>query len=131
MDPRRSRRAVKAFVIDASVAGRPELPVDDADLLFAPELVDIEVTNHLRKSVLRGQRDAAEAAGDLAAWAGNDVKRFSHAPYLSTVWELRHTITPYDATYVALAMHLGATLLTADRRLAAAARSYCDVVEVS
>lgn len=35
-------------------------------------------------------------------------------------WRLRHNITFADATYVALAEHLGAPLLTGDHRLAEA-----------
>lgn len=36
------------------------------------------------------------------------------------IWQLRHNITAYDASYVALAEHLGMPLITAERRLAAA-----------
>ena len=43
----------------------------------------------------------------------NDVVRVSHAPYLETVWALRHNITPYDAAYVALAMQLTAPAVLA------------------
>ena len=121
---------MKAFVIDASAVGSDSPLIDEADVLFAPELIDIEVASLLRKSVLRHERDAGEAGRILEAWAANDVMRFSHAPYLDTVWGLRHNITPYDAAYVALAIHLAAPLLTADRRLAAAAAGYCDVVTV-
>jgi len=44
---------------------------------------------------------------------------------------LRHNFTAYDATYVALAEALGATLLTADLRLARAVRTHTavDVME--
>lgn len=121
---------MKAFVIDASAVGTGSPLIDEADALFAPELIDLEVANLLRKSVLRHQRDAAEAGRILEAWAGNDVVRFSHLPYLDTVWSLRHNITAYDAAYVALAMHLGAVLLTADRRLAAAAMPHCEVIPI-
>ncbi|HXT07025.1 MAG TPA: type II toxin-antitoxin system VapC family toxin [Roseiarcus sp.] len=37
------------------------------------------------------------------------------------VFALRHTMTAYDAFYVALAESLGACLVTCDRRLARAA----------
>jgi predicted nucleic acid-binding protein len=121
---------MRSYVIDASVVGRDSLLVDEADALFAPELIDLEVANLLRKSVLRHGRNATEAGRILTAWAENDVMRFPHAPHLELIWKLRNNITPYDAAYVSLAVHLGATLLTADRRLAAAAGSYCDVVTV-
>ena len=119
-----------AFVIDASAVGSDSPLLDEADALFAPELIDLEVANLLRKSVLRHERDPVEAGAILAAWATNDVMRFPHAPYLDTIWALRENITTYDAAYVALAIHLGATLLTADRRLAAAAAAYCEVAVV-
>lgn len=121
---------MKVFVIDASAVGRDSPLADEADALFAPELIDLEVASLLRKSVVRHGRDAAEAGRILAAWATNDVVRFSHGPYLDTVWRLRHNFTAYDAAYVALAIHLEGTLLTADRRLAAMAVQHCDVVVV-
>lgn len=121
---------MKAFVIDASVAAHDSPLIEEADVLFAPELIDLEVASLLRKSVLRHERDEDEAGAVLAAWAGNEVTRFSHVAYLDTVWALRHTITPYDGAYVALAIHLGAILVTADRRLARAARHYCEVIDI-
>jgi len=119
-----------SYVVDASAIGAGSSLIDAADALFAPEIIDLEVASLLRKTVLRGLRRADEAEAVLAAWASNEVVRFPHAPYLSTIWSLRENITPYDASYVALTMHLESTLLTADRRLAAAARQYCEVVEV-
>lgn len=119
-----------SYVIDASAVGVGSPLIDKADALFAPELIDLEVANLLRKAVLRRQRSATEAESMLAAWAGNEVVRFPHAPHLSTIWRLRDNITAYDAAYVALTVHLGSTLLTADRRLAAAAGRYCDAITV-
>jgi len=119
-----------SYVVDASAIGIGSPLIDSADALFAPELIDLEIASLLRKAVLRHQRSADEATAILGAWAANDVVRFSHAPHLGTIWSLRDNITPYDAAYVSLAMHLGSTLLTGDRRLAAAAGRYCDVVVV-
>jgi predicted nucleic acid-binding protein len=42
-------------------------------------------------------------------------------------WELRANVTPYDATYVALAEVLGCELWTADHRLAKAAGPACAI----
>jgi predicted nucleic acid-binding protein len=66
-------------------------------------------------------RRADEAVADLA-----DLRlvRYPHAPLRPRVWELRDSLTAYDATYVALAEALGdAVLLTGDRGLAAQARA--------
>ena len=42
-------------------------------------------------------------------------------------WELRDTVTSYDAAYVALAEILGVALLTTDARLSRAPGIRCDV----
>ena len=46
---------------------------------------------------------------------------------MSRVWELRASLTPFDAAYVALAEALDAPLLTADRRLSRAPEIHCAV----
>jgi predicted nucleic acid-binding protein len=43
------------------------------------------------------------------------------------IWELRDNLTVYDAAYVALAEAMQATLLTGDRRLAAASGPRCPI----
>jgi len=88
--------------------------------LHAPQLLDLEVAQALRRYVAAGTidpergRQALERLGDLG------VVRWDHEPLLPRVWELRHNLTAYDAAYAALAEALGAVLLTADRRLAGA-----------
>jgi predicted nucleic acid-binding protein len=39
---------------------------------------------------------------------------------LTRIWQLRESVTAYDATYIALAEALGAVLVRCDGRLAAA-----------
>ena len=48
-------------------------------------------------------------------------------PLIARCWELRHNVTAYDASYVALAEALGVPLLTADARLANAPGIRCEV----
>ncbi|MCU1417910.1 MAG: twitching motility protein PilT [Schumannella sp.] len=115
------------YVIDASAYDNL---IDTHEPLFAPELIDLEVAALLRKSVLRGGKSSDEATSDFVEWTGNAVQRVTHGPYLETVWALRNNITAYDAAYVALAMHLDVPLVTADRRLAAAAEAYCAVLQI-
>lgn len=124
------------IVVDASVLtdfllGRPqaldalerELGGREHDPLHAPELIEPETLNALRGLAAGGRvsdRRAGEAASDLA---NTRIMRYPHAPLRERVWELRHSLTAYDATYLALAEALDdSVLLTGDGVLAAHAR---------
>jgi predicted nucleic acid-binding protein len=99
---------------------------DDGDHA-APHIVDVEVFGVVRREHLRGHLDrteAAQAVEDLEAWPG---ERFGHRLLLDRAWRLRDTVRGWDAMYVALAEALGATLVTTDRRLAAATGPTCPI----
>jgi predicted nucleic acid-binding protein len=64
-----------------------------------------------------GDERAADARSDFAELA---LVRYPHQPLNDRVWELRHNLTAYDATFVALAEVLAAPLVTCDARLASA-----------
>ncbi len=88
-----------------------------AECLHAPHLLDIEVAQALRKLVqledLTAQR-AEQALGDYASLA---IDKHPHHDLLARIWQLRDSLTAYDAAYVALAEALDAPLLTCDARL--------------
>lgn len=87
--------------------------------LFAPAHFDAEIVSALR-GLARGNPVLAEAVpGALRHLAGLAVRRMPVAPLMERMWELRHTITAYDAAYVALAEKLDADLVTCDAKLAA------------
>lgn len=88
--------------------------------LHAPHLVDLEVTQVLRRLSAIGQIEPLRCRDALDALRAFPLRRFSHDVLLERVWELRHNLTAYDAAYVALAEALDAALLTRDPRLAAA-----------
>ncbi len=96
------------------------LIADPAISLDVPHLVDVEVTQALRRFVKEGRIDSADASAALGVLASLDLARHSHEPLLERILELRDNLTAYDATYVALAEALGTTLLTCDARLAKA-----------
>jgi len=88
--------------------------------LHAPHLLDVEVTQALRRlardGTILGQR-AEEAVQDLIDLR---ITRYPHVVLLRQIWRHRHNLSAYDAAYLALAEELSATLLTRDGRLAAA-----------
>ena len=88
--------------------------------LNAPHLVDVEVTQAVRKYVLAGAISGERGRLALRHLAELDLERYSHTPLLPRIWALRENLTAYDATYVALAEVLQATLLTSDQRIASA-----------
>jgi predicted nucleic acid-binding protein len=87
--------------------------------LAAPHLLDVEVAQVLRRYARSGVLDGRRGQEALQDLADLPVERYSHELLLPRIWELREHFTAYDAAYVALAELLEATLLTADRRLAA------------
>lgn len=93
----------------------------------APHIVDVEVFSLIRRDYLAGAVDdtlAALAVEDLRWWPG---ERFGHRALLARAWELRYGVRGWDAVYVALAEVLDATLVTLDRRLAAATGPRCPI----
>jgi predicted nucleic acid-binding protein len=85
--------------------------------LHAPHLLDVEVASVLRRYHLSGELSREEGREALVDLAGLDIVRYPHDPLLARVWELRASVTAYDAVYLALAEVLEAPLLTLDRRL--------------
>ena len=93
---------------------------DPEESLHCPHLLDIEVVQALRRSVRLRDIDVDVAAEAIDALRELGAKRHLHEPLLRRVWALRESFTAYDATYVALAESLDATLLTCDAKLARA-----------
>ncbi|MGH9000130.1 MAG: type II toxin-antitoxin system VapC family toxin [Acidimicrobiia bacterium] len=95
--------------------------------LAAPHVVDLEVASAWRRLVANGDLDERRADLALADLLALPVERVPHGPFLVRCWELRSSLTVYDAVYVAAAEILEATLLTLDRRLANAPGPRCPV----
>jgi predicted nucleic acid-binding protein len=91
-----------------------------SERMHAPQLLDVEVTQVLRRLVHRKEITiprAEEALGDLSQLV---IERHNHQPLIPRVWHLRDSLSAYDGTYVALAEALDAPLLTCDSKLAGA-----------
>jgi predicted nucleic acid-binding protein len=121
-------RVVDAGVVVELVAGSldPDLLGDQE--LAAPHLIDSEVTHVLRSLVLRRSLSEEQGVLALAGFTRLTVTRFPADWLRPRMWALRHNLSAYDATYVALTEMSGATsLLTTDARLANAPGLQCDI----
>ena len=88
------------------------------DDLQAPHLLDVEVAHVLRGLVTEARITEAAGREALGLLASLPCERHSHDVLLWRIWELRRNYTAYDATYIALAEALGASLVTCDSKLA-------------
>ena len=67
---------------------------------------------------------ASTAVGEILSVK---MMRYPFEPFARRAWELRDSLTVYDAWYVALAEWLETELVTADKRLAGAPGPRCPV----
>lgn len=97
------------------------------EILHAPNIVDLEYMSALRK-VERTSRFSTDSTQALERFLNLTIRRHDIQPLRHRIWQLRHNITPYDASYVALAEALEVPLVTRDLRLARAAEGLVEVV---
>jgi predicted nucleic acid-binding protein len=93
----------------------------------SPALIDLEFTNVLRGLVTKKSINVRQAERALTEFMQAPIQRYAHLTLLDRIWRLRANLTPYDASYVALAELLGVDLLTIDRRLAGVPGIRCHV----
>jgi len=121
-------RVVDAGVVVALVAGDLDPGRLGDEELSTPHLIDSEVTNALRRLVLRGTLTDNQGQAALDGFTRLILTRYPADWLRPRMWTLRHNLSAYDATYVALAEAVGASaLLTTDARLATAPGVHCAV----
>lgn len=119
------------IVIDASALLEILLRTDRANLLMeralepserlhAPQLLDIEITQVLRRLSQRKEVSVVRAEQALEDLDDLLIERHDHQTLVPRIWQLRDSLTAYDGAYVALAEALDAPLLTCDAKLAGA-----------
>ncbi|MDR3660798.1 MAG: type II toxin-antitoxin system VapC family toxin [Mycobacterium sp.] len=124
------------IVVDASAAvsallnDGPARRLLAVESVHAPHLVDAEVVSVLRRQVAAGLLASGDARKALDVWTRLGLIRYAASPLLERVWELRATVTAYDAMYVALAENLDCALVTADTRLSGANGPRCAITVV-
>jgi predicted nucleic acid-binding protein len=123
--------AVVAALLVEGPAGEAARDAVRSQEVHAPHLLDVEVTSAIRRWVLSGRLAVEDARSSLRDLRELAIARHGHEPLLDRALDLRDAVSAYDAVYVALAELLGASLLTADTRLARAPGVRCPVVLAS
>lgn len=132
---------MNATVLDASAAaeivvrtslGRRLLAVAPRDRTWwAPDHFHVETAGAIRRMLLNGLIDATRADTALDRLLALPVTVNRSQPLIAEAWIHRHNLTVHDAVYVVLAQHLGAPLLTGDRRIAGAPNLPVQVLHIS
>jgi predicted nucleic acid-binding protein len=118
---------VVGLLIDPTVRGDEIAARLASTQLHAPDHVLVEVTNVLRR--MRNDRSLSEAEARLAVDALDSltIQLWPWEVVATRTWQLGNNYSSYDAAYVALAEHLGSSLLTSDARLGRAPGAMCTV----
>jgi predicted nucleic acid-binding protein len=90
------------------------------EALHVPHLLDLEVPQAVRRLTLAGEISMARGEAALSDLLDLQLVRHEHALFVGRIWQLRTSMTAYDAVYVALAEGLSAALFTCDRKFARA-----------
>jgi predicted nucleic acid-binding protein len=121
-------RVVDAGVVVELLAGGLDPDLLGEEELAAPHLIDSEVTHVLRGLVRREVLTSEQGDFAMEGFVGLTITRFTADWLRPQMWALRHNLSGYDATYVALAEMTAATaLLTTDARLARAPGIKCSI----
>lgn len=109
-------------------AGRvARVAVSRADGISIPDVADVETAAVLRKRWIAQELTDERFARALAILPDLPFQRYPALTMLGRAYELRATVTVYDAVYVALAESLDCPLLTGDARLARAPGPRCEI----
>lgn len=129
------------LVVDASVVAAALIEPGEAGAwaedvlrqgdLVAPHLMPVEVASVLRRAVSAGGTPANIASQGHQDLLRLPVELFGYQAFAIRVWQLRHSVRPYDAWYVAIAEATQAPLATLDSRLASATGPQCEFLQPS
>ena len=113
--------ALIELLLETAAGHRVAARIADPRLgLHVPHLIDVEVTQALRRYVREGDIEPSDAGTALDDLRALDLQRHAHDQLLDRVWSLRENLSAYDAVYVALAEALDTKVLTCDARMARA-----------
>lgn len=114
-----------AALVDTGPDGTWAENVVEGGSLCAPELAPVEVANVLRRLEVGRKITRMEAEAAYEDLMQLEIELFPFAPFADRIWELRPTVTSYDAWYVSIAEAIKSPLATLDERLAKAPGPQC------
>ena len=120
--------AIVALLLDSGPDGRwVTSELIDAELL-APSLITFEAANIMRRHELASLVSADQAAQAHVDLLDLTIEQWPYELLAKRAWELRHNLSIYDGSYVALAELTNTALNTLDKRIAGAPGLRCTVV---
>ena len=117
--------ALVALLLDGGPDGRWVTDTLSGAELAAPSLVLFESANVIRRherANLITSDQAAQAHADLLDLT---IELWPYETLAPRAWQLRHNLSSYDASYVALAELIEVTLVTLDDRISSAPNLRC------
>lgn len=117
-----------AALVDSGPTGAWAEEVLAVGPLHGPELARVEATNILRRLEAGKQIMPAEANAAFHDLMQLRIELYAFDPFADRIWELHHSVTSYDAWYVAVAEALNLPLATLDQRLSKAPGTRCEFV---
>lgn len=117
-----------AALVDSGDAGRWAGDVLADAHLVAPTLAKFEAANVVRRLERAGVISADTAAQAFRDMVDLPLEEWPFATFAERCWQLRGHLTFYDASYIALAETLDASVATLDQRLARAAGAYATLL---
>jgi len=115
-------------LLDDGHHGQWVAEVVDRRLLVAPDIALVETASALRRLQLTGHLARSEATLAHRDLLDLVVQLWPYEAVAPRAWELRESVTLYDAVYVAVAEATGSPLVTLDSRLARAPGPRCDML---
>lgn len=110
--------AVIELLLNSSVGTRvADRIFIEGESLHVPHVLGLEVAQVFRRYVLAKELTAERAVQALDDFSDLPLYRYAHFDFMPRIWELRASLTAYDAAYVSLAEALDSTLLTCDMKL--------------
>lgn len=119
--------ALGAVLLDSGPDGTWATGALSAADLSAPALLRWEVANVIRRQELAGTISSDQSAQAHADLLDLKIELWPYELLAARTWQLRHNLSIYDASYVALAELLRVELITLDARIARAPGISCAV----